>query len=134
MHTFANLTLTGFNIAYSNHSFQDKKDGYIDRKGNKVNGYKDSAFCLSNFLKQCTQWTLTEIKEREKLLLSNFMRLWPMITSNYVPLEKEYELVSFDDDEYELTGRTIIGFRYRDELPSCLYLEKYAHSGMHPYI
>ena len=115
LHTFANLTLTGFNIAYSNHSFQDKKDGYIDRKGNKVNGYKDSAFCLSNFLKQCTQWTLTEIKEREKLLLSNFMRLWPMITSNYVPLEKEYELVSFDDDEYELTGRTIIGFRYRDE-------------------
>ena len=63
LHTFANLTLTGFNIAYSNHSFQDKKDGYIDRKGNKVNGYKDSAFCLSNFLKQCTQWTLTEIKE-----------------------------------------------------------------------
>ena len=38
-----------------------------------------------------------------------------MITTDYVPLEKEYELVSFDDDEFELTGRTIMGFRYRDE-------------------
>jgi hypothetical protein len=38
-----------------------------------------------------------------------------MITSDYVPLEKEYELVSFEDEEYELTGRTIQGFRYREE-------------------
>ncbi len=34
-----------------------------------------------------------------------------MITTDYVPLKKEYELVSFDDDEFELTGRTIMGFR-----------------------
>ena len=27
----------------------------------------------------------------------------------------EYEIVSFDDDEYELTNRTILGFRYREE-------------------
>ena len=40
--------------------------------------------------------------------------LWPMITSEYTPLEREYELVSFDDDEYELTNRTILGFRYRE--------------------
>lgn len=38
-----------------------------------------------------------------------------MITTDYVPLEKEYELVSFDDDEYELSWRQIIGYRYRDE-------------------
>jgi hypothetical protein len=38
-----------------------------------------------------------------------------MIETEYVPLEKEYELVSFDDDEFELTGRTIMGFRYRNE-------------------
>lgn len=115
LHTFANLTLTGFNISYSNHSFQEKKEGYVDKKGNKVNGFDNSAFCLSNYLKHCDKWTLEEILERQKILLNNFLHLWPMITSDYIPLEKEYELVSFDDDEFELTGRSIMGFRYRDE-------------------
>ncbi|WP_259327453.1 HNH endonuclease family protein [Bacteroides stercoris] len=115
LHTFANLTLTGFNTSYSNHSFQEKKDGYTDRKGNKINGFKNSAFCLSNYLKQCSKWTIDEIKERQQILLENFLRLWPMIKTEYVPLEKEYELVSFDDDEYELSWRQIIGYRYRNE-------------------
>lgn len=115
LHTFANLTLTGFNVSYSNHSFQEKKEGYIDRKGNKVDGFDNSAFRLSNFIKHCDKWTLEEIQLREKVLLENFLHLWPMITTKYQPLEKEYELVSFNDDEYELKGRTIIGFRYRNE-------------------
>lgn len=115
LHTFANLTLTGFNTSYSNHSFQEKKEGYIDKNGNKVNGFDNSAFCLSNYLKHCTKWTLEEILERQNILLDNFLHLWPMIQTEYVPLEKEYELVSFDDDEFELTGRAIIGFRYREE-------------------
>ena len=112
--TFANLTLTGFNVSYSNHSFMEKKEGYIDRKGNKIDGFDNSAFRLSNYLKHCTKWTLDEIKERQEILLGNFLHLWPMISTEYVPLEKEYELVSFDDDEFELTGRYIQGFRYRD--------------------
>lgn len=115
LHTFANLTLTGFNVSYSNHSFMEKKEGYIDRKGNKIDGFDYSAFRLSNYLKHCTKWTLDEIKERQEILMCNFLQLWPMITTEYTPLEKEYELVSFDDDEYELTGRTILGFRYREE-------------------
>ena len=36
LHTFANLTLTGFNTSYSNHSFQEKKDGYTDRKSVEI--------------------------------------------------------------------------------------------------
>lgn len=115
LHTFANLTLTGFNISYSNHSFTEKKEGYTDRKGRKIDGFNNSAFRLSNYLKHCEKWTLAEIQERQRILLDNFLQLWPMITSGYTPLEKEFELVSFDDDEYELTNRTIIGFRYREE-------------------
>lgn len=114
LHTFANLTLTGFNTSYSNHSFQEKKSGYIDHKGRKIDGFDNSAFRLSNYLKHCSKWTLDEILERQKILLSNFLQLWPMPTSDYVPLEREYELVSFDDEEYEFTGRSIIGFRFRD--------------------
>lgn len=114
LHTFGNLTLTGFNVSYSNHSFMEKKEGYIDRKGNKIDGFDNSAFRLSNYLKHCSKWTEEEILDRSNVLLKNFLRLWPKIKSEYVPLEKEYELVSFDDDEYELTGRTILGFRYRE--------------------
>lgn len=114
LHTFANLTLTGYNISYSNHSFKEKKEGYIDRKGNKIDGFDNSAFRLSNYIKHCSKWTLEEILERQQILLTNFLELWPMITTQYTPLEREYELVSFDDDEYELTNRTILGFRYRD--------------------
>ena len=114
LHTFANLTLTGFNVSYSNHSFQEKKQGYIDKKGNKVNGFDNSAFCLSNYLKHCDKWTLDEILVRQKILLNNFLQLWPMPTTAYIPLEKEYELVSFNDDEFELTGRYISGFRYNN--------------------
>ena len=98
LHTFANLTLTGFNISYSNHSFSDKKNGYIDRKGNKIDGFDSSAFRLSNYLKHCSKWTLDEILERQGILMANFLHLWPMITTEYTPLEREYELVSFDDD------------------------------------
>ena len=115
LHTFGNLTLTGFNTSYSNHSFKEKKEGYIDRKGNKVDGFDNSAFRLSNYLKHCSVWTEVEILDRMNILLDNFLRLWPMIKTEYIPLEKEYELVSFDDEEYELTGRTIQGFRYREE-------------------
>ena len=115
LHTFANLTLTGFNVSYSNHSFLEKKKGYIDRKGRKIDGFDNSAFRLSNYLKHCDKWTLDEILERQKQLLNNFLHLWPMITTEYMPLERDYELVSFDDDEYEIKGRTIIGYRYRDE-------------------
>ena len=115
LHTFANLTLTGYNISYSNHSFKEKKEGYIDRKGNKIDGFDNSAFRLSNYIKHCSKWTLEEILERQQILLTNFLELWPIITTQYTPLEREYELVSFDDDEYELTNRTILGFRYRDK-------------------
>lgn len=115
LHTFANLTLTGYNSSYSNHSFQEKKDGYIDNKGNKINGFKDSAFCLSNYLKRCTQWTLKEIKEREQILLKNFLHLWPMIETQYIPLEKEYELISLDEEDYDIRWRKIIGYNYRNQ-------------------
>lgn len=113
LHTFGNLTLTGYNSSYGNHTFAEKKEGYIDRKGNKVDGFKDSAFRLSNYLKTCNQWTETEILERMNILLEKFLKLWPMITSTYVPLEKEVETVSFDDDDIELTGRYIAAFSYK---------------------
>ena len=113
LHTFANLTLTGYNSSYGNHTFQEKKEGYVDHKGKQIFGFKDSAFRLSNYLKTCDKWTLEELTEREKILLNKFLDLWPMATTNYTPLENEADIVSFNDDELELTGRYISAFSYK---------------------
>lgn len=122
LHTFANLTLTGYNIDYSNRPYSDKWNGYSYTKKDRetkedktiqVYGYKDSAFKLSNYMKQHQQWTEEELKERGKLLLDNFLHLWPMISTQYKPLEREVDVVSIDDDDTELKGRTITAFRYK---------------------
>ncbi len=124
LHTFANLTLSGYNQDYSNRAYSEKWGGYTYTKKNRdtgaeteitVYGYKDSAFKLSNYLKTHTQWTEAELKERGEILMNNFLKLWPMISSDYVPLEKELEIVSLDDDDIELTGRKIAGFRLHGE-------------------
>jgi len=113
LHTFANLTLTGYNSSYGNHSFTEKKEGYIDHKGNKVDGFVESKFRLSTYLKMVDRWTLNELQARQQILLASFLRLWPQITTDYVPLEAETEVVSFNDDELELTNRYIMGFTYK---------------------
>ena len=115
LHTFANLTLTGYNSSYGNHTFQEKKEGYVDHKGKQIFGFKDSAFRLSNYLKTCDKWTLEELTEREKILLNKFFGLWPMATTDYIPLENEADIVSFNDDELELTGRYISAFSYKGQ-------------------
>ena len=121
LHTFANLTLTGYNSDYSNRPYSDKWNGYSYTKKDRetkeqklitVYGYKDSAFKLSNYMKLHQQWTEKELIERGQLLLDNFLTLWPMITTQYVPLEREVEVVSIDDDDVELKGRSISAFRY----------------------
>lgn len=121
LHTFANLTLTGYNSDYSNRPYSDKWNGYSYTKKDRetkeqklitVYGYKDSAFKLSNYMKLHQKWTETELIERGKILLKNFLSLWPMITTQYFPLAREVEVVSIDDDDVELKGRSITAFRY----------------------
>lgn len=124
LHTFANLTLSGYNVEYNNRPYPEKWSGYSYTKKNRetgaeelvtVYGYKDSAFKLSNYMKSHLQWTEVELKERGEILLNNFLQLWPMPKSAYKPLEKDVEIVSLDDDDIEFTGRKIAGFRYKGE-------------------
>ena len=115
LHTFANLTLTAYNSNYSNHTFEEKRDGYVDKRGEKIYGFKESGFSLSNYLKTCENWTEKELIERQNILLEKFKNLWCMITSTYEPLEKETDIVSFADDEYELTGRKLLAFSFKGQ-------------------
>jgi len=124
LHTFANLTLTGYNSEYSNRPYIEKWNGYTFKKKDKVTkeekevvvtGYKDSPFRLSNYMKTHQQWTEKELVERGQELLRDFKRLWPMITTAYEPLEKAVDVVSLNDDDAEFTGRSISAYIFRGE-------------------
>ncbi len=124
LHTFANLTLTGYNQEYGNRPYSEKWSGYNIKKRNKetkreeeykINGFKDSHFRLSDYMKSHLKWTRDELEERGLLLLNNFLDLWPMITSDYKPLEVDKAIISLDEDDIEITGRKIIGYIYKGE-------------------
>lgn len=114
LHTFANLTLTGYNSSYSNRPFEEKKKGY-DYKGKHVYGFDESHFSLSNYIKTVDQWTEKELLERQKILLNRFLLLWPMPTTDFKPVEKDTDHVPFDDEDTILTGRKILAFSYKDK-------------------
>ncbi len=114
LHTFANLTLTGYNSSYGNRPFAEKKSGY-DYKGKRVYGFNESHFSLSNYMKTVDKWTEKELIERQNLLYKRFLSLWPMITTTFKPVEKDTDRVAFEDDETELTGRYISAFQYKGE-------------------
>ena len=114
LHTFANLTLTAYNSNYGNRPFSEKKSGY-EYKGEHIPGIDESHFTLSDYVKSADQWTEKELLERQQLLYNKFLSLWPMPTTTFKPLETETDIVSFDDDETELTGRKILSFTYKGE-------------------
>ena len=70
-------------------------------------GFKDSAFRLNNSVKSCEQWTETELRARQKELQNVFLRLWPMPTTSFEPLNREAESASLDDEDYEFTGKKL---------------------------
>lgn len=106
LHTMANLTLTGYNSQYSNLTFIEKRD--------MEKGFNDSAFRLNNYVKSCSQWTETEMLQRQHELLEVFMRLWPMPSTTFEPAKREIESASIDDDDYEFTGKKIQGYFYHN--------------------
>ncbi len=122
LHTFANLTITAYNQEYGNRAYSEKQMGYSYTRKNKenkqtevvkINGFKASTFRLSEYMKTHDKWTEVELIERGQILLNNFLTLWPMIETAYKPMEKEFDVVSLDDDDVEFTGRKIAGYRYK---------------------
>lgn len=99
LHTMANLTLTGYNSQYGNLTFLEKRD--------MEKGFKDSAYRLNNYVKNCGQWTEAELKQRQQDLLDVVMSLWPMPTTNFEVAKQETEAASLDDEDFEFTGKKL---------------------------
>lgn len=115
LHTFANLTLSAYNPQYSNSSFAVKKEGFIDRNGVPVIGFNKSIYSLSEGLKDLEHWGEAEILGRQESLLSKYFTIWPMPQSSFKPFENLTDVVVFEDDETELTGRKISGYAFNGD-------------------
>lgn len=105
LHTMANLTLTGYNSQYSNLTFVEKRD--------MEKGFKESAFRLNNYVKNCDKWTETELLERQQQLLKVFLKLWPMPSTAFEPVKRDVESVSMDEEDFEFTGKKLQAYIYK---------------------
>lgn len=66
--TLGNLTLTGYNSEYSDHSFAKKRD--MD------GGFKDSPLRLNKGLGQLETWNADEIEKRAERLAKDALKIW----------------------------------------------------------
>lgn len=103
LHRLANLTITAYNAKYSNKSFSEKC--------NMSNGFKQSGLRINKLISEKAKWTESEIEDRDNMLQNKALTIWPYITTDYSPPNKQSEYVSLDDDVI-LTGRTILSFSF----------------------
>jgi predicted transport protein len=69
LNRLGNLTLTGYNSEYQDHSFDQKKT----IKG----GFSESAVRLNKFVREQPVWTAVEIEERTHDLARRALQVWP---------------------------------------------------------
>ena len=103
--TMANLTLTGYNSAYSNMPFIRKRDC--------EHGFNDSIYRLNSYVKRCQKWTEEELRTRQKEMLDVFLRLWPMPKTDFVPAVRQADTVRLDDEDCDFTNKKLIAYTYR---------------------
>ena len=109
LHTFANLTLTGVNSELSNNSFEEKKHGKMV-KGQFVNGYQGSIYRLTQELSAYPAWQLKDLQHRANKIKDKFFALYPFPSTTYVPLPKQTEEVSLEDEDFNPTNRWLTGY------------------------
>ena len=100
LHRLANLTLSGYNPNLSNKTFAEKRDA-------AEGGYKASGLKMNQRIAQKETWGLAELEERNRELVALALKIWPFPQSGFVPAEKEFDFCTLDDEDVNLTGRSI---------------------------
>ena len=103
LHRMANLTLTAYNSKYSNNSFLEKRD--------MANGFKDSGIRMNQWIGSQSQWTETELEQRNDYVQQRALEIWASPVTGFRPIEKQLDSYTLDD-EIDLTGRKIARFAY----------------------
>ena len=101
LHTLGNLTLTGYNSEYSDHSFSEKKS----MKG----GFAESPLRLNAFIGTTDKWNEFAITERAKSLAQDANSIWPSLNlstqeivkwSKNIEHQKQKSNYQLQDHEY----------------------------------
>ena len=103
LHRMANLTLTAYNSKYSNNSFLEKRD--------MANGFRDSGIRMNQWIGSQSQWTETELEQRNDYVQQRALEIWASPVTGFRPIEKQLDSYTLDD-EIDLTGRKIARFAY----------------------
>lgn len=121
VHRLANLTLTGYNPNLSNNTFIEKRDA-------KEGGYKASGLKMNQKISQKNHWGLEELEERSQEMVQLAMEIWAYPETSFVPVEKEFDSCSLDDENYDLTGRDIVKYSYlATEQPVTSWIDMFEH-------
>ena len=102
LHTLGNLTLTGYNSEYSDHSFARKRD--------MEGGFRESPLKLNKGLHAQEIWDEAAIKGRAKRLAAIAANVWAMpsltddVLASYRPQEKVVVGYNLDDHQHLAEG------------------------------
>jgi uncharacterized protein with ParB-like and HNH nuclease domain/predicted transport protein len=113
LHTLGNLTLTGYNSEYSDHSFAYKRDQVNDKDGNPV-GFAHSPLKLNLGLGKVAVWNEAAIKIRAARLADEVVKVWvaPQLSNDvlnaYRPDANRREKQAYSlDDHPHLSSATM---------------------------
>lgn len=122
LHRLANLTLTGYNPNLSNNSFIEKRDA-------KDGGYRTSGLRINQKIATKESWGLPELEERNTEMIELAKTIWMFPQTDFVPIEKEFDSCSLDDENEGLfVGREIVRYSYQNiEQPVSSWTDMYEH-------
>lgn len=107
LHRLANLTLTGYNPYLSNKTFDEKLNA---EKG----GYKNSGLKMNQKISSKKSWGLEELEERNAEMIALAKKIWAYPQTTFMPAKKEFYSCTLDDENIELTGRSIVKYGYQN--------------------
>lgn len=100
-----NLTVTGYNSAYSNSPFSKKKE--------MPDGFVSSPYRLNEDVKTAERWDEETMRERSRRLLAIAVDYWSFIETDYRPPEVVRPTEPMGTDT-SFTGRDITGYEFGD--------------------
>lgn len=107
LHTISNLTLTGYNIKYSNKPFIEKRD--------MENGFKQSGLRLNHYIAQFDKWDEEELEQRKQELSNMAKKIWSYPSTDFKPKVVDDDIVSLSEDNGIATGRKLQYYIFQDE-------------------
>ena len=107
LHTLPNLTLTGYNMKYSNKSFQHKKS--------MENGFDKSPLAINELIRRSTKWNRQVLDQRSQWWINQIDFIWPIPVTSFTRTYSGRRKVSLVANGPSLTGTNVRSVTVFDE-------------------